>query len=92
MDEYITCQWHTLHTTNAHHTLNSPRSAQRCLSNSNTTALVRDLDESMQRIDPARRYPFPPSTPVRILDVAVELGLVDRGTVWMSEHVAQVRD
>ena len=62
------------------------------LSNSNTTALVRDLDESMQRIDPARRYPFPPSTPVRILDVAVELGLVDRGTVWMSEHVAQVRD
>ena len=62
------------------------------LSNSNTTALVRDLDESMQRIDPARRYPFPPSTPVRILYVAVELGLVDRGTVWMSEHVAQVRD
>jgi len=70
----------------------APHNVASLKTNSNTTALVRDLDESMQRIDPARRYPFPPSTPVRILDVAVELGLVDRGTVWMSEHVAQVRD
>ena len=57
----------------------------------NPTALVCDKDESLQRLEPhVSRFSCAPTTPRRLLDVAIALGHTHNGSCWSASHLVEL--